>query len=129
MHQRTALVLAGKLWKGHKQRFVWWATSIEISSALARIERENKITNQQRLNAENRLKMLEKVWFEILPNLRIKELAKTFPTQFNMKAADSLQLASALVWCNEKPKGKIFISGDGHLIKIAQNIGFTTELL
>ena len=46
-----------------------------------------------------------------------------------MKAADSLQLASALVWCNEMPKGKDFVSGDGHLIKVAESVGFTIHFL
>jgi hypothetical protein len=46
-----------------------------------------------------------------------------------MKAADSLQLAAGLMWCKEKPKGKDFISGDEHLIKIAQAVGFTVYLL
>jgi uncharacterized protein len=122
-------ILAGRLWKMFPQKFVWWETSVEISSALARINRENKITSEQRLNAEKRLEILETVWVEIQPNSRIKELARTFPTQYNMKAADSLQLASALVWCNEKPKGKDFVSGDEHLIKVAASIGFATHFL
>ncbi len=122
-------ILAGRLWKMFPQKFVWWETSIEICSALARISRENKITAQQRLNAEKRLEILEKIWTEIQPNSRIKELARTFPAQHNMKAADSLQLASALIWCNEKPKGKDFVSGDEHLIKVAQTVGFTTHFL
>ncbi len=122
-------ILAGRLWKMFPQKFVWWETSIEICSALARINRENKITTQQRLNAEKRLEILERIWIEIQPNSRIKELAKIFPAQHNMKAADSLQLAAALVWCNEKPRGKDFVSGDEHLIKIAQTVGFTTHFL
>jgi uncharacterized protein len=122
-------ILAGRLWKMFSQKFVWWETSIEICSALARINRENKITIQQRLNAEKRLEILENIWIEIQPNSRIKQLAKTFPAQYNMKAADSVQLASALIWCNEKPKGKDFVSGDEHLVKVAQTAGFTTHFL
>ncbi len=122
-------ISSGKLWRQFSQKIVWWATSVEICSALARIERENKITFQQRLNAERRLEILEKVWTEIQPNIRIKELARTFPAQHKMKAADSLQLATALAWCKEKPKGKDFVSGDEHLVKVAQSIGFTTHFL
>jgi uncharacterized protein len=122
-------VLAGRLWKIFPQKFVWWETSVEICSALARINRENKITTQQRLNAEKRLVILESIWVEIQPTSKIKELARTFPHPHNMKAADSLQLASALIWCNEKPKGKDFVSGDEHLIKVAQTIGFTIHFL
>lgn len=125
----TRSISAGRLWKRFSQKYVWWGTSVEIISALARIERESRITNQQRLNAEKRLEIVEKVWTEIQPDSRIKELARTFPAQYKMKAADSLQLAAALVWCKEKPKGKDFVSGDEHLIKVAQTVGFTTHLL
>lgn len=72
-------VLAGRLWKQFPQKFVWWETSVEICSALARLERENLITLQKRLNAEKRLGILEKVWTEIQPATRIRELARTFP--------------------------------------------------
>ncbi len=120
---------AGKLWKQFPEKFVWWETSVEISSALARLERENKISLPQRQKAEKRLEILEKVWTEIQPESRIKELARTFPSKYKMKAADSLQLAAALVWCKEQPKGKDFISGDEKLIKVAESIGFAIHLL
>jgi uncharacterized protein len=121
--------LAGTLWKRFPQKVVWWSASVEICSALARMERDGSIILQKRLNAERRLEILEKVWTEIQPNSRVKELARTFPAKYKMKAADSLQLAAALVWCKELPNGKDFVSGDGHLIKVAETVGFTTYLL
>ena len=120
---------AGNLWKKFPQKIVWWETSVEICSALARLERENAISLQKRLNAEKRLRILENIWLEIQPNTRIKELARTFPAQYKMKAADSLQLAAALAWCKEFPKGKDFVSGDEKLIKVAATVGFTTHFL
>ncbi len=122
-------ISAGKLWKQFPEKFVWWETSVEISSALARIERENKITAAQRQKAEKRLETLEKIWREIQPFIRVKELARTFPALYGLKAADSMQLASALVWCQEKPKNRDFISGDEKLIKVAETVGFTIHLL
>ena len=122
-------ISAGRLWKTFSPRVVWWETSVEICSALARIERENIISLQQRLNAEKRLEILENIWIEIQPNSRIKELARTFPAQHKMKAADSLQLAAALVWCKELPKGKDFVSGDVKLLEVAENVGFTIHSL
>ena len=121
--------MAGRLWKRFPTKFVWWETSIEIASALARLERENKISPAQRTRAEKRLETLEKIWQEIQPNAKIKELARTFPSLYGLKAADSLQLAAALVWGKENPKGKDFVSGDEKLIKAAEAIGFTAHLL
>lgn len=120
---------AGRLWKRFSEKNVWWETSVEIASALARLERENKITLAQRQKAEKRLETLEKIWREIQPAVRIKQLARTFPALHGLKAADSLQLAAALVWCKEKPKNRDFVSGDEKLIKVAETIGFTIHLL
>jgi predicted nucleic acid-binding protein len=122
-------IAAGRLWKRFPEKFVWWETSVEISSALARLERENKISLAQRQKAEKRLETLETIWQEIQPVARIKELAGTFPALYALKAADSLQLASALVWCKENPKNKDFVSGDEKLIKTAAAVGFTAHLL
>jgi uncharacterized protein len=121
-------ILAGRLWKRFPEKVVWWETSIEISSALARLERENKISLPQRQKAEKRLETLEKVWREIQPSARIKELARTFPALYSLKAADSLQLAAASVWCKEQPKNKDFVSADGQLTKVAEALGFTIHL-
>lgn len=122
-------ILAGRLWKSFPKKVVWWETSVEICSALARLERETKISENKRLKAEKRLEILEKVWTEIEPEPRIKELAKTFPANHGLKAADILQLAAALVWCNEIPKNKDFVSGDAKLLKVAEDIDFTIHRL
>jgi hypothetical protein len=52
-------ILAGRFWNRFPKKFVWLETSIEICSALARLERENKISRQKRLKAEKRLEILE----------------------------------------------------------------------
>ena len=122
-------VLAGHFWKTLPQKFVWWETSVEICSALARLERENKIASVHRSRAERRLEILEKVWTEIQPDYRIKELARKFPVAYGLKAADSFQLAAALVWCRELPKNKDFVSGDGKLLKAAADAGFVIHRL
>jgi len=122
-------IQAGRLWKRFSEKNVWWETSVEIASALARLERETKITLAQRQKAEKRLATLEKIWREIQPAARVKVLARTFPALYGLKAADSLQLAAALVWCREKPKNRDFVSGDEKLIKVAETVGFTIHLL
>lgn len=122
-------ILAGRLWKQFTAKVVWRETSIEICSALARLERETKISEKKRSKAEKRLEILEKVWTEIQPESRIKELARTFPATHGLKAADSLQLAASLIWCNEIPKNKDFVSGDGKLLKVAEDVRFTIHHL
>jgi hypothetical protein len=41
-----------------------------------------------------------------------------------LRAADALQLAAALIWCNHYPRGRTFISGDERLLEAAEREGF-----
>jgi uncharacterized protein len=43
-----------------------------------------------------------------------------------MRAADALQLAAALVWCDEQPQGEVFVTLDERLADTARREGFTT---
>lgn len=44
---------------------------------------------------------------------------------YTLRAADSLQLATALVWCRNRPAGRIFICADDRLCDAAAQAGFT----
>lgn len=115
------------LWRRFPQRNVWRETPVEIMSAIARREREGKFEQATRIKAENRLKIVEAEWNAIESIPRIIELARTFPTTLGLRALDSLQLASALVWCKEFPKDKNFITADSKLLEAAKNVSFTAH--
>jgi predicted nucleic acid-binding protein len=42
-----------------------------------------------------------------------------------LRAADALQLAAALIWCEEQPHGETFVSLDDRLRGAASKEGFT----
>jgi hypothetical protein len=42
-----------------------------------------------------------------------------------LRAADSLQLAASLVWCEQRPSKRNFICGDQQLAKAAESAGFS----
>jgi hypothetical protein len=44
--------------------------------------------------------------------------------QHPLRAADSLQLSAALIWCNHNPSGKTYICDDTKLIEVAEKEGF-----
>lgn len=44
-----------------------------------------------------------------------------------LRAADALQLAAALEWCEGKPKGNVFLTFDQRLREAAGLAGFTLE--
>jgi hypothetical protein len=54
----------------------------------------------------------------------VKELALAQLDRFPLKAGDALQLAAALVWCRQRPGGRMFICNDRQLRSAANELGF-----
>jgi hypothetical protein len=69
--------------------------------------------------------LLGRVWREILPGDQVRELATQSLDKFSLRAADSLQLAASLVWCEQRPSKRTFICGDNRLAKAAASAGFS----
>lgn len=103
----------------------WWASSIEGQSALKRLLRDNEISQAAYNEAVKRLEVQSETWREILPTENVRELAKDLIESKNLRTLDAFQLAAALVWCFEKPKGRIFVCCDDKLSEAAKKIGFT----
>lgn len=103
----------------------WWASSIEGQSALKRLLRENEISQVAYDEAVKRLEIQSETWREILPTEKVRTIAKNLIESENLRTLDALQLAAALVWCFEKPKGRTFVCCDGKLSEAAKRIGFT----
>lgn len=103
----------------------WWGTSIEAHSALSRLYSEGVLSKRNYDVAIDRLQIQKKTWREMLPSDKVKEIAEGLPEAHGLRTLDSMQLASALVWCNEKPSGRIFICCDSRLSDIAAKVGFT----
>ena len=109
---------------------VWWGSLVEVHSAICRLHRDNEITDLDKQGATARLRLLSRGWREILPGDQIRELATQSLDKYSLRAADSLQLAASLIWCNQHPSRKSFICGDHRLAKAAGLAGFSVfELL
>lgn len=108
---------------------VWWATQIELHSAIARLHRTGDLKDAGRQAALNRLGLLSRGWREVLPSDRLRTLAQDLLTQHSLRAADSLQLAAALIWCQHKATQRSFLSGDDRLCAAANVCGFTVVRL
>ncbi len=109
----------------HRRPVVWWETPVEVRSALARLVREESITNSGLAQALDRLALLRRTWLEVLPTERVRSLAENLPERYQMRAADAFQLAAALVWCNERPRRRPFVCFDRQLAANAATAGFT----
>ncbi len=103
---------------------VWWATSLEVLSAVARLRGQAILSETQARDATERLARLRRSWREIQPTSRVRDLAGRQLEKFHLSAADAFQLAAALAWSNERPKGRAFLCRDQRLTEAAKQAGF-----
>jgi predicted nucleic acid-binding protein len=104
---------------------VWWGSLVEVHSAICRLYRDQEITDLDKQGAAARLRLLSRAWREILPGDEVRELAMQLLDRYSLRAADSLQLASSLVWCERRPSKRSFICGDHRLAEAAESAGFS----
>jgi len=123
LHEPTTL--ACKALRHSFERIVWWAAFVEIRSGIARGVRHGNLSAMQSLEALDRLSELRSGWNEILPSDDIRELAAGLLDQYDLRAADSMQLAAPLLWCSRKPSGRTFICSDQKLCDAASLVGFS----
>jgi predicted nucleic acid-binding protein len=108
---------------------VWWATPVELASALARLLRMQQI-NATELTAARRLVAdLSDTWWMIQPSDVLQANALALVDQYDLRAAASLQLAAAIEWCEDRPHGRVFLTADQRLREAALLCGFDTEHL
>jgi predicted nucleic acid-binding protein len=104
---------------------VWWGSLVEVHSAICRLHRDQEIADLDKKGAAARLQLLSRGWREILPADQVRELATQLLDQHSLRAADSLQLASSLIWCEQRPSRRSFICGDHRLAVAAASAGFS----
>jgi predicted nucleic acid-binding protein len=104
---------------------VWWGSLVEVHSAICRLHREKQITDVGKQGAMARLRLLGRGWREILPGDQLRELALHLLDDYFLRAADSLQLAASLIWCEQRPSRRSFLCGDQRLSHAARSVGFS----
>lgn len=107
-----------------KRVIVWWGASVEVCSALARLRRDGDISQREFDQGMKKLAVLRDSWSEITPTARLRDIAESLPGIENVRSADALQLAAALVWTDERPRNKPFVCFDKQLIAAARSRGF-----
>jgi len=103
---------------------VWWGAPVEIQRALGRLAREGALNASALIQARTRLAVLRRTWREVLPSQRVRDLAEGLPAHQPVNAGDAFQLAAALLWCREQPRGRSFVSLDRRLSLTAEALGF-----
>lgn len=103
---------------------VWFLTPVEVVSALTRQLRENSLASTDFRKAKEHLRTLEKGWSEVVLVEMIRERARRLLENHPLRAADSLQLAAALLASEENPQELPFVTLDGRLGHAAEREGF-----
>jgi predicted nucleic acid-binding protein len=109
------------------QIVAWCCTSVEIASALARRERENLITAAEVETALAATHQLADGWHEILPSDAVGRTAGRLLRAHPLRAADSLQLAAALIAANHDPTTLELVCLDARLTLAARREGFKVQ--
>lgn len=103
---------------------VWWLTRTECVSALSRRARDGTLTTADERAARAVLRTLERAWSEVQPTEKVRTSAERMLAVHDLRAADALQLAAALDWCDGDTDGAALVCLDRRLRAAAQREGF-----
>ena len=106
---------------------VWWATPVEIASALARLVRMKQLDPSDWTRARKLAKRLADSWSMIQPSDALRAKSTQLVDRYDLRAADSFQLAAALEWCEDAPHGRVFLTADRRLMEAARSSGFDAK--
>ena len=109
----------------YSSQVVWWASSVEATSAFHRLSRDAEVTTKDLQQALSRLEYLRIRWNEIQPSEELRHRAERLLAAHRLRAADALQLGASLIWCGNHTRGRVFIGADGNLADAAEAEGFT----
>ena len=104
---------------------VWWGTRTECISALVRQVREGNLTPLDERNARHVLYTLTQSWAEVLPSEALRSTAERLVALHPLRAADALQLAAALLWCQGITTRRGFVTFDRRLREAGYQEGFS----
>ena len=99
-------------------------TAVEVTSALWRRRRSSELDDGGFTLAETALSELERSWNVVLDVDQIQRRARRILAVHALRAADALQLAGALIACDERTALLPFVTLDTRLSAAARREGF-----
>jgi uncharacterized protein len=104
---------------------VWWGTPVELASAAARLRRMGEVDDAAYVRILSKIGPLAQSAEEVQPTEEVRQTALRLIRIHDLRAADSLQLAAALVWARHIPTGLGFVCLDARLRTAAEKEGFS----
>lgn len=125
--REMATETANELLSADRSLLVWWGAEVECTSALSRLEREENLDPSGVSAALRRLAVLRGSWHEVQPSDAVRETAVRLLRVHDLRAADALQLAAAVVASEGRPSSLPFVCLDERLRRAADREGFAVE--
>ena len=101
----------------------WWATAIECTSALSRLDREGRLEGGM-AEPMDQLRLLAGDWLEVAPVEEVRQRAVRLLRFHRLRGADALQLAAALTVASDVPETLDLVCSDDRLSTAARREGF-----
>ena len=108
---------------------VWWATPVEIASALARLARMKQLSPGDWATSQRLAAKLASEWLVIQPSNSLRARGTRLVDRYELRAADALQLSAALGWCEGDAQGAVFLAADKGLRDAALLTGFDAKVI
>ena len=115
------------LYRADPDLLVWAFTRTEVLSALCRRLREGSLLQDEFRAARERLRAIAADWTENVLLDAVLDRSDRLLEVHPLSAADSLQLAAALVSVEERPRDFPFVTLDDRLGDAASREGFRVE--
>jgi uncharacterized protein len=112
-----------KVYREDDNQSVWCLTEVEIASALSRRVREGMDPHDERV-ARSQFGLLLGRWIEVSSLESVRARALRLLGTHGLSAADALQLAAALVFCDERTESLPFVCLDDRLADAARKERF-----
>jgi predicted nucleic acid-binding protein len=121
--EEAASGLMRECYRSDRDMLVWWGSLIECHSGLARRERGGAIPGEIRSQASQALHELSLHWTEVEPVTGVREVALRLLGSHDLRSADALQLAAAVVSSADEPRRLDFVCLDRRLAQAAVKEG------
>ena len=115
---------ATRHYEANPELVVWWGTSVECASALARLECDGALETRDLTQALQQLQARKSAWNEVQPLDNVRAAAQRLLRLHPLRGADALHLGAALVAADHRPQAWEFVCLDARLAAAAEREGF-----
>ena len=110
------------------QLSVWWGTVVECDSAIARAERDGRVSATASDVARARLKELSAAWRECQPSERLRRAALRMVRLHGLRAGAAFQAAAASVIAEQDSSTLHVVCLDSRLAEALRSEGFVIDV-